>query len=234
MRSPSNRSRILDAARQELASHGYDGTSMRSVAKRAQVDVRLVHHYFGPKTLLFRAATQPGRADAAREPGGELGGEQCRVRGESHGSRLADSLHATWCADHLAWRALMASAMTHAPAGSRLLRLLARLLAAPAPVAAPAAAPVPVAPPASAPPVPPADQGELRQVMLTSQLLGLAVLVESGALGLSEPQQDTTECLRRKYLQVQLDTVLDLEIAPTAPAVPTQAAAAGGSDVVRR
>lgn len=223
MRSPSNRNRILDAARQELASHGYDGTSLRRVARRAQVDVRLVHHYFGPKTLLFRAATQPA-------PGS--GGTGGRAVGDSTGARLADRLHATWSADQLAWRALMASAMTHAPAGSRLLRLLARLLATPA---APAAAAPTAAVPAPAA-VRGAEQGELRQLMLTSQLLGLAVLVEAGALGLAEPQPETTGCRRREYLRVQLDTVLDVEIAAGAGAgsVPSVRPAAGGSDAARR
>lgn len=219
MRSPSNRNRILDAARHELASHGYDGTSLRRVARRAQVDVRLVHHYFGPKTLLFRAATQPAP--------GSTGGTAGRAPGDSTGARLADRLHATWSADQLAWRALMASAMTHGPAGSRLLRLLTRLLAAPAPVPL---ADAPAAPAAQRA----AEQGELRQLMLTSQLLGLAVLVEAGALGLAESQPETTGCRRREYLRVQLDAVLDVEIAPAAGAGPPVRTAVGGSDEARR
>jgi AcrR family transcriptional regulator len=49
------RAAILDAARSEFADLGYDTTSMRGVARRAEVDPALVHHYFGGKAQLFAA-----------------------------------------------------------------------------------------------------------------------------------------------------------------------------------
>ncbi len=48
-----NRAVILRAALEEFAEHGYDGTSLRGIARHAQVDPALVHHYFGDKSELF-------------------------------------------------------------------------------------------------------------------------------------------------------------------------------------
>ncbi|MBL1068717.1 helix-turn-helix domain-containing protein [Streptomyces sp. 7-21] len=140
--STGNRARILRAARQELAEHGYEGASLRGVARRARVDLRLVHHYFGRKNHLAHAATQPARAA---------------------GSRFRHGLLAAWDADPLGWRALIAAAMTHEPARSRLLTLLARLRGA-------------------CPPAPGPHQPQLRRAAATSQLLGLALLGEAGTL----------------------------------------------------
>jgi AcrR family transcriptional regulator len=50
------REEILAAARELFAEHGYDGTSIRQIAAGAGVDPALVHHYFGTKEALFRAA----------------------------------------------------------------------------------------------------------------------------------------------------------------------------------
>jgi AcrR family transcriptional regulator len=50
------RGSIVAAARSEFAERGYDGTSLREVARRAGVDPALVHHYFGGKNSLFTAA----------------------------------------------------------------------------------------------------------------------------------------------------------------------------------
>ncbi|GAB3053883.1 TetR family transcriptional regulator [Intrasporangium mesophilum] len=44
---------ILDAARAEFAAKGYDGTSLRGIARAAEVDPALVHHYFDGKPALF-------------------------------------------------------------------------------------------------------------------------------------------------------------------------------------
>ncbi|MCI4061165.1 TetR family transcriptional regulator [Micromonospora sp. R77] len=52
--------RILAAARQMFAELGYDRTTIRAVARAANVDAGLVMHYFGTKDELFaRAATLP-------------------------------------------------------------------------------------------------------------------------------------------------------------------------------
>jgi AcrR family transcriptional regulator len=51
------RSRLLEAARQQFLQHGYQGTSLRSIAAQAGVDVMLIHRYFGSKRDLFTEAT---------------------------------------------------------------------------------------------------------------------------------------------------------------------------------
>jgi AcrR family transcriptional regulator len=49
---------ILDAARAAFTETGYDGATMRGIARAAGVDPALVHHYFGTKEDLFVAAMQ--------------------------------------------------------------------------------------------------------------------------------------------------------------------------------
>ena len=51
--------RILVAAREAFADTGYAGTTMRAVARAADVDPALVYHYFGSKEALLDAATAP-------------------------------------------------------------------------------------------------------------------------------------------------------------------------------
>jgi AcrR family transcriptional regulator len=50
------RQEILAAARTEFAAHGYENTSMRAIARAAEVNSALLHHYFGTKDQLFLAA----------------------------------------------------------------------------------------------------------------------------------------------------------------------------------
>lgn len=51
-----SRERIIAAAVDEFGEHGYDGSTIRSIAARAGVDSALVHHYFGSKADLFAEA----------------------------------------------------------------------------------------------------------------------------------------------------------------------------------
>jgi len=51
--------RILSAARDEFAQYGWAGTTIRAVARAADVDPALVYHYFGSKEALLDAATNP-------------------------------------------------------------------------------------------------------------------------------------------------------------------------------
>jgi AcrR family transcriptional regulator len=51
--------RILAAARGAFADTGYAGTTIRAVARAADVDPALVYHYFGSKEALLDAATTP-------------------------------------------------------------------------------------------------------------------------------------------------------------------------------
>lgn len=50
---------ILKAARQEFATNGWAGTTIRAIARAADVDPALVYHYFGSKEALLDAATEP-------------------------------------------------------------------------------------------------------------------------------------------------------------------------------
>ena len=54
-----SRERILDAARELFAELGFERTTMRGVAARAEVDPPLIHHYFGTKDGLLAAALPP-------------------------------------------------------------------------------------------------------------------------------------------------------------------------------
>ncbi len=47
---------ILDAARTQFATHGYQGATIRGIAGVAGVDPALVHHFYGTKEALFAAA----------------------------------------------------------------------------------------------------------------------------------------------------------------------------------
>jgi len=52
----SARDDIIRAAQETFAQEGYDGTSLRAVARAAGVDAALIHHYFDGKAGLFMAA----------------------------------------------------------------------------------------------------------------------------------------------------------------------------------
>ncbi len=57
---------ILDTARRKFSEDGYEGTSVRSIARAAEVDAALVLHFFGSKERLFTEATQwPFSTEAA-------------------------------------------------------------------------------------------------------------------------------------------------------------------------
>lgn len=56
---PSNtRRRILEAARSRFETDGYTRTSLRSIAREADVDHALITYYFGSKEGLFRAVAR--------------------------------------------------------------------------------------------------------------------------------------------------------------------------------
>ncbi|WP_235454651.1 TetR/AcrR family transcriptional regulator [Streptomyces olivochromogenes] len=213
MNGRPTRDRILDAAREELAAHGYNGTSTRGVARRAQVDIRLIHHYFGSRNSLLRTALQPSRcATGTREapgepdtPDGPLPDAPEHDTG-SQAARLTRRLRDLWSTDPLGRRALVASALTDGPTGSRLVSYVTGLLWEPA-----------------------ADleQDELNydqlgRAMVAAQLLGLAVLCESGALHRLAAASGEADCQADEFsLESQLAAVL------------AAVAATGGVDAVR-
>jgi AcrR family transcriptional regulator len=51
--------RIVAAARDQFAENGWAGTTIRAIARSADVDPALVYHYFGSKEGLLDAATSP-------------------------------------------------------------------------------------------------------------------------------------------------------------------------------
>lgn len=51
----ATRERILDAAEELFAEHGFDGVTVRQVTRKANVDVALAHYYFGTKRGLFNS-----------------------------------------------------------------------------------------------------------------------------------------------------------------------------------
>jgi AcrR family transcriptional regulator len=77
--------RILTAARDEFAQHGWAGTTIRAIARAADVDPALVYHYFGSKEALLDAATNPPQrwldavASTWTTPVGELGAALLRL-----------------------------------------------------------------------------------------------------------------------------------------------------------
>ncbi|RCV48811.1 TetR/AcrR family transcriptional regulator [Marinitenerispora sediminis] len=54
--SSGTREAILAAARDQFGEKGYDGATIRGIARQAGVDPALVHHYFGAKDQVFVAA----------------------------------------------------------------------------------------------------------------------------------------------------------------------------------
>jgi AcrR family transcriptional regulator len=62
------RTAILDAARAQFSALGYAGASVRAIARAADVDPALVHHYFGTKEQVFVAAMELPFDPAERLP----------------------------------------------------------------------------------------------------------------------------------------------------------------------
>lgn len=54
------REAILDAGTAAFLEHGYDGATMRGIARAADVDAALVVHFFGSKDGLFKAVLAAG------------------------------------------------------------------------------------------------------------------------------------------------------------------------------
>ena len=111
--------RILAAARVAFAEHGWAGTTIRAVARFADVDPALVYHYFGTKEALLDAATTPpqkwldGIAETWQTPIGELG------------RAVLELLLASWADDEVGptLRAILQTA-AHEPATREKLRLI--------------------------------------------------------------------------------------------------------------
>ncbi|MFD5428056.1 TetR family transcriptional regulator [Streptomyces sp. NPDC127084] len=122
---PGARERILQAARAEFAERGYDKTSVRGIAKAANVDPALVHHYFGTKDEVFAAAIEVSFEPAMLVP-------SILEEGTEHiGERLVRHFVGVWenPATRAPLLAILRSALTH-DAAAKVLRgfVLRRLL----------------------------------------------------------------------------------------------------------
>jgi AcrR family transcriptional regulator len=114
------RAEILDAARALFSTAGFDATSIRAVARGADVDPALVLHYFSDKEDLFSEATEfpmaPGEAVAYIVPG---------PRG-AIGRRLAEFFLGVW--DDPARREPLMGLLRGATTSPYVAELLRRLL----------------------------------------------------------------------------------------------------------
>ena len=54
--TPSTRQLLIEVAQREISERGFNGVSLRSIARRADVDPSLVRHYFGSKQNLLAQA----------------------------------------------------------------------------------------------------------------------------------------------------------------------------------
>lgn len=88
-RRPGNddtRGTIRDAAKALFSAEGYDRVSLRAIARAADVDPALVHHYYDSKAALFIEALLPVEVDLAEVHRHILGGDAGEV-----GQRAAKS-----------------------------------------------------------------------------------------------------------------------------------------------
>ncbi|GFG97993.1 TetR/AcrR family transcriptional regulator [Mycobacterium timonense] len=109
--------RITASARDEFAEHGWAGTTIRAVARSADVDPALVYHYFGSKEGLLDAATNPPQQWLDRVA------EVWATPVERLGSALLTLLLASWADDEIGptLRAILQTA-AHEPATRDKLR----------------------------------------------------------------------------------------------------------------
>jgi AcrR family transcriptional regulator len=54
----ATRKRILEAAEDEFAAKGFDGARLAAIARSADVQQSLIHHYFADKSGLYRAVVE--------------------------------------------------------------------------------------------------------------------------------------------------------------------------------
>jgi AcrR family transcriptional regulator len=116
------KARILAAAAAEFGEHGYEGASIRSIARRAEVDPALVHHYFDDKAaLVAEVVAVPLRPDRIVQ--GALEGPI-----DALGERLLRGVLAAWDAPAVRPAAIVAlrSALGQGPVARMLREFLRR------------------------------------------------------------------------------------------------------------
>jgi AcrR family transcriptional regulator len=115
-----SRQAILTAARARFAEHGYENTTIRGIARDANVDPALVHHFFLSKEGVFAAAVEEAYVLAALVP------EVLEPGPAGIGERLVRSFLSRWeeAGPDNPLLAVIRSAMSH-PESARILRELA-------------------------------------------------------------------------------------------------------------
>ncbi|MEW2573070.1 TetR family transcriptional regulator [Streptomyces sp. NPDC047070] len=123
--APAARDRILAAAREEFAERGFEKTSMRAIAKAADVDPALVHHYFGTKEQVFEASIEVAIGPLLTAPGSIGEGPLDGV-----GERLARFFFGVWenPATRKALLAIVRSAVNNETAAGVFRRLISTQL----------------------------------------------------------------------------------------------------------
>jgi AcrR family transcriptional regulator len=120
----TTRSAILEEARDAFARDGFDGTSIRAVARGAGVDPALVHHFFKSKEDLFLAAVAvPVNPQALLAP--------LLADGPAHlGEGLARLFLSLWedGAMRLQLTAMVRSSLTNVAAGALLREFVSQQL----------------------------------------------------------------------------------------------------------
>lgn len=150
--APDTRAGILAAARAQFAVQGFTRTTIRGVAREAEVDPALVHHYFGSKDDLFVAALELP-IDPRAVIGPALAGG---IDGAAE--RLLAAFLSVWDDPELQAGLLVAVSQVMEPEGQRMLR--EGYLTA---VIVPAAAVLGL------------DDPERRMALVASQVIGLIV-----------------------------------------------------------
>ncbi|MEP6665890.1 MAG: TetR family transcriptional regulator [Nocardioidaceae bacterium] len=122
--STDTRAVILAAAKAEFAANGFDKTSMRGIARAAQVDPALVHHYFGSKDDLLLASLE-----APFDPR-QVIGALAEPGPEGLGTRIATTFLNIWDDEEqrLPLVALVKSAMTTETAADLLRNGIVRMV----------------------------------------------------------------------------------------------------------
>lgn len=114
---PGTRERILAVAQREISERGIDGVSIRTVARLAGVDPRLVRHYFGSRERLLLFAVQIGEDPHA------LARHVCEGSPRTLGRRVARALLEHWDNPRLSmpYRARLSAALTNEDIGELML-----------------------------------------------------------------------------------------------------------------
>ena len=107
----------MAAARGEFAAHGYEGTTLRGIARAASVDARLVHHYFSGKDEVFAAVMEiPARPQELVM--GITSGDP-----DGLGERLLRTFFSVWDTPQGRERVIaLISSVTSSESGARMIR----------------------------------------------------------------------------------------------------------------